>query len=186
MFAKVTHSLFGGHALEFRDWRGAGPFQFELTALTKAVASQLGGAFAEARPGERRQEDLPTFELVLRVRDRMAVDQLLETGKRLRVERGHTAGKNIHPSFKFGVRNRAVDPPVPLGGGSIKIGGPGDDLQGAGAAGVALRQLRPVKRDHTLIERVHARETGGPVQAPPGGQNVRVCASLGPDAAVSR
>src|SRR6267378_2064224 len=100
--------------------------QLELTSLTKAIGGRLGGALAEAWPGERRQEDLPAFELVLRVRDRMAVDQFLGTGKRLLVERGHTAGKAIHPGFEIGVRNRAVDPTVPLGGGGIKIGGAGN------------------------------------------------------------
>ena len=73
----------------------------------------------------------------------MAVDQFLGTGKRLLVERGNTAGKAIHPGFEIGVRNRAVDPTVPRGGGCIKISGAGNNLQGAGAAGEQRQALQP-------------------------------------------
>src|SRR5260370_4080129 len=94
--------------------------QLELTSLTKAVGGQLGGALAEAWPGERRQEDLPAFELVLRVRDRMAVDQFLGTGKRLLIERGPTAGKTPPPRFQIRLPKSAGGPTVPLGGGSTQ------------------------------------------------------------------
>src|SRR5260370_25533868 len=66
-------------ALESEIAEALAHVQLELTSLTKAIGGQLGGALAEAWPGERREEDLPAFELVLRVRDRMAGRQFLGT-----------------------------------------------------------------------------------------------------------
>ena len=58
----------GGDALESEIAETLAQVQLELTSLTKAVGGQLGGALAEAWPGGRRQEHLPAFALVLRVR----------------------------------------------------------------------------------------------------------------------